>query len=177
MTKKELLMQLGKHKQKLLIAGLLAGLLLIVLPSFLQTPKHQESIDSDVDLKQETEDYKKQLTDELTVLLSQIEGVGEVKLLITFESSVQYEYLKEENENVDTGSDDKSRDYSETYLFVEDSAGNQKVLAVKRILPRVRGAAVVCEGGGDTLVKQQVIELLRAALGVSAANISVSPLA
>ena len=176
MTAKELTAFCRKHSQKLLIAGLILGLLLILIPTLLPDGKSQP-VGPDLDLKQETESYRTELTGELSEMLSEIKGVGQVKLFITLENSIEYEYLKEESENTDLHSDDKSRDYSETYLFVEDAAGNRKVLAVKRILPKVRGAVVVCEGGEDILVKQQVIELLRAALGVSAANISVSPLA
>lgn len=177
MTGKDLWMRISKHKQKLWIVGLAAGVLLLILPSVSDTAGNEVIPENDADLKQETQEYKDQLTKELTELLSEIEGVGSVKLLLTFENSVEYEYLKEESENTDTGADDRRRDYSESYLFVEDAAGNKKVLAVKRNLPQVCGAAVVCEGGDDALVRQRITELLRAALDISSANISVSPLA
>ncbi len=167
----------AKKNQKILLVGiLLAGGLLCMLPSLPKKPQPQ-AVKSEIDIRQETLDYQKELTDELTMLLQQCEGVGRVQVLITFESGVEYAYLKEEESNTDIRQEDQSRDYSERYLFVEDAAGNQKVLAVKRILPKVRGAVVVCEGGNDPMIKRQVVELLRAALGVSAGNISVSPLA
>lgn len=178
--KKDWLQKLSPRRQKQLLAGMLVGLLLLLLPSVWDVGtrrKYQTPAQENLDLKQETEAYKQELTEELTALLAQVEGVGEVRLLITFANSVEYEYLKEENENVDAGAQDRRRDYSENYLFVEDRSGGRRVLAVKRLLPQVQGAAVVCDGGGDDAVRKQVMELLRASLHISAANISVSPLA
>jgi len=40
-------------------------------------------------------------------------------------------------------------------------------------MPRVRGAAVVCEGGGDIHVKQKVVETVSKVLGISTARVSV----
>ncbi len=173
MTAKEMFEKLTK---KPWVLGVAAGAVLLLLSCFV--PKQKDVLPhADIDLKAETVEYKERMTNELCDMLQTVEGVGEVKLFLTFDGSVEYEYLKEENENTDTGIDDRRRDYSERYLFVEDKAGNKSVLAVKRLTPKAKGAAVVCEGGADPVVRQAVVELLRAALGISSANISVSPLA
>lgn len=172
MRKEEWISRLKSQPILWILPILLLGLILLLIP---ESP--QKTAVSSVDLRQETEQYRIELTSELQELLCNIKGVGKVEILLTFENSVEYEYLKEESENTDTTSDDRSRDYSESYLMVGDKNGESGVLAVKRILPQVSGAAVICTGGADPLVRQQVIELLRAVLGVSAASISVQPLA
>ena len=163
-----------QHKTSVAAAVLLVGLIFLLLPGI---ENRETAAPNQPDLKAETEEYKAAVTEELTAMLSDIKGVGSVKLLLTFENSVEYQYLKEENENTDIHSEDQSRDYSESYLLVSDSGGKQGVLAVKRLLPKASGAAVVCAGGDDPVVCRQVTELLRAALGISAADISVLPLA
>ncbi len=173
MTKKQLLETL---KKKPWLYAVMIGAVLLLIAAIL--PQKEESLpQTDIDIKEETAAYQEYLTNALTGMLEEIKGVGKVRLYLTFRDSVEYEYLKEETENVDSGVDDSKRDYSESYLFVEDAAGKKSVLAVKRKLPQVSGVAVVCEGGEDAKVKAQVIELLRSLLDLSSANISVSPLA
>ncbi|MCL2693624.1 MAG: hypothetical protein FWE60_00795 [Oscillospiraceae bacterium] len=41
-------------------------------------------------------------------------------------------------------------------------------------VPRVRGAAVVCEGGDDVFVKKKVVETVSKVLGISTARVSVT---
>ncbi len=164
-----------KNRHVLIAALLLLVGICLLLPSF-SKEKETAVKTAEYDLESETAAYLERLTENLTSLLQQAKGVGRVNVLISLDSGVEYEYLKEQKENTDASADDKSRDYSESYLFVEDAAGNKKLLAVRRILPEVRGAVVVCEGADDPIVKQQVIELLRAYLDLSAANISVLPL-
>ncbi len=173
MTVKELLTIV---KQKPWIIGIAAGAVFLLCAGF--WPEKEAALQpSVIDLKAETAEYKQNLTEDLCRMLGEVKGVGEVRLFLNFESSVAYEYLKEENENTDTGTEDRRRDYSESYLLVEDASGKKSVLAVERKLPRVTGAAVVCEGGNDAVVKMRVTTLLRALLDLSAADISVSPLA
>ncbi len=164
-----------KNKRVLIAALLLLGGICLLLPSFSKEKEPAVKI-QEHDLESETAAYLEQLTEDLTSLLQQAKGVGRVSVLISLDSGVEYEYLKEQKENTDASADDQSRDYSESYLFVEDAAGNKKLLAVRRVLPKVKGAVVVCEGADDPAVKQQVIEILRAYLDLSAANISVLPL-
>ena len=75
--------------------------------------------------------YAEQLEGRLVEILSQIQGVGRVKVMITLES-------------------------------LEES------------VPKVRGVAVVCEGGADVFVKQKVIETVSRVLGISTARVSVT---
>ena len=56
-------------------------------------------------------------------------------------------------------------------MIVDDDG--QKPLLEKEIEPKIRGVIVVCEGADDVYVRQAVIDSLRAALGISSANISV----
>ena len=41
-------------------------------------------------------------------------------------------------------------------------------------VPRVRGAAIVCEGGDDVFVKQRIVETVSRVLGISTARVSVT---
>jgi len=93
---------------------------------------------------EEYEDYEKRLEKKLCDAVSEIEGVGKLTVVITLDSL---------SENV----------YS-------DKGGAVRTV----ITPKVRGAAIICEGGGNIVVKEKVVELASKVLGVSTARICVT---
>ncbi|MCL2071664.1 MAG: hypothetical protein FWH07_05455 [Oscillospiraceae bacterium] len=89
-------------------------------------------------------DYEKQLEKELERAISAIDGVGELTIMVTLDS------------------------ISET-VYSERGTGVRTV-----ITPRVRGVAIICDGGGDIVVKQKIVELVSRVLGISTMRISVT---
>jgi len=90
------------------------------------------------------EEYEKRLEKKLADAVAEIEGVGKLTVIVTLDSL---------SENV----------YSD------------KGQAVKTVItPKVRGAAIICEGGGNIIVKQKVVELTSKVLGISTARICVT---
>mgnify|MGYP006974622555 CR=1 FL=1 len=59
------------------------------------------------------------------------------------------------------------------YVIVDGSSGEQGIV-VRQSEPKIRGVAVVCEGGGNQTVKQQIIETVTALLDISSARVSVA---
>ena len=68
------------------------------------------------------------------------------------------------------------RSYSEDYIT--DKSGktvisDKSALSAGEVAPRVRGAAVICEGGDDPLLQREIINMLSALLDLSTNKIYV----
>ena len=59
------------------------------------------------------------------------------------------------------------------YVILSRSNEEEAVLLTE-ICPRVRGVAVVCTGGDSSAVKQTIVSLLSASLGISSHRIHVA---
>lgn len=97
-------------------------------------------------LDSDAQKYCENLSVNLVDMIENIEGAGKSKVLLTLENSYEYVYL----------------DDDETLS--------------KIIEPKIRGVAVLCEGGDDPAVKEKVSLILTTVLKLSISDISVSKL-
>lgn len=109
--------------------------------------------------------YTEKIEEKLEQLLSGANGVGQVKVVVTLDTSGEYVFARNETESDGRVATD--------YVIVNGKKGEEAVF-VSEIYPKIRGVAVVCTGGGDAKVKKRVTELVSAALGISAGKIAVS---
>lgn len=98
---------------------------------------------------------------QLSEILSKTKGVGEVHVLLSYESSEERLYTKDEGETV----------------LISTGSGKQEALEKKVVYPKYQGAIIVCAGAEDASVKLQVIEAVRQFTGLRTDQISVLPLA
>ena len=134
-----------KGKWTLLILGIL-GVALLLLGGGVLPEKEEGHTDS--------EDYRSALSAEVTALCREVRGVGEVTVLLTLEAGESYSYA----ENASGG-----------YI----AAGGGGLLLESRP-PRVAGVAVVCDGGGDPAVREELSSLLSAALGIGRHKVKIT---
>ena len=128
----------GKFKNIIIIAGVI-GIAMILISSFTDFKPSESSVDS-------VEEYRQGLQSSLSSMLSQIEGVGDVSVLLTIENSVEGVYL--ENNSTKT----------------------------KDIEPLVRGVVVACEGGDEPVTLERVTDAVTKALNISSAKVCVTKL-
>lgn len=126
---------------KIIVAAGLIVIVLIFLSDFLDFGGTAENAANTGD---DSAAYAAELEEKLVALISEIEGAGRVKIMITLETSDENVY----------------------------SAKETAVTTVKA--PVVRGVAVVCEGGGDVLVKSKIVETVSKVLGISTARVCVT---
>lgn len=100
----------------------------------------------------------------VTALLSGIAGVGRVQVMITLDCGNEGKYLQNEQQNTDS--------VSKSYITVQTENGQSPVLA-SELYSRVRGVAVVCDGGRDPAVEQAVMRTLEALFDIGSHHISV----
>ena len=59
------------------------------------------------------------------------------------------------------------------YVLIE-SDGNEGGMIIKLIQPKIRGVAVVCEGGGSDAVRQEITQAITAVLDISASRVYIT---
>ena len=120
--------------------------------------------------------------EKLANILSNIAGVGKVKVLLTYSETSTYvpiynENLKESN-TTETDSAGGSRTVSETdsqkeVIYKEDSNGNQEPVTQSIISPKIEGAIITAEGADNAEVKTSIIQAVEAATGLATHKIQV----
>ncbi len=153
-----------KKKLALLLgaAALLGALLLTSGEKAAKQPPQTDEVQTDLLLKQQ----------ELCALLGAIRGVGQVRLMLSFESDGETVYAR----NTDSAQDDSDSRKEKSSVVIVKNGQNETGLVLRRKTPKVSGAAVVCEGGGDPVVRAFVVETLSALLGIKSNHISVMPM-
>jgi stage III sporulation protein AG len=152
----------------IMIIGLL-GILLIALSGVgsdsTQTAQEQET----ASVQYSQEEYIQNLEARLEDLISSIENTGCVKVMITLESTSENVFAVEEN----IKKDDKSSSYQSKYVII-DNKNAKEGISLKTNEPKVRGVAVVCTGGGNPAVAQQVTQTVCTVLGIGSNRVSVT---
>lgn len=165
-----------KLSKKLLLAVLLlfAGIAALLLSELTAADKAAFAETTSASKAEDTDEYAIRLEERLTSIISSIEGAGSTKVMVTLESGSEDVYLHDYNygENIDP-SGKNSLERKDEYVIVDGLSGEQGIV-VRIAEPKVRGVAVVCEGGGSDVVREQIISAVTALLDISSARVSVA---
>lgn len=142
------------------LAALIGGLaMLLILLSELLPSKMGDA--SPKNTASDAEGYQLQLETRLEELISQMEGAGKTTVMLTLESSEEMIYA------VDTRSD--TQQSQQTHVLLGDGTALKETI----YQPQVRGAAVLCEGGGDIRIAANITEMISALLDLPSNRICV----
>lgn len=133
----------------------LLGILGLGLLLFTGTPAKQTEAVSPLSA---CESYRAALEDKIADTCRTVKGVGEVKVLLTLATTEIAVY--EKNQSAD----------SETVA----KSGSDAILLAYR-MPEIAGISVVCHGGDDPTVKQELTSLLSKALDLNSTQIHIAP--
>ena len=98
---------------------------------------------------------------------TQIKNVGEVDVMITYESSTEVipaSNITESNqvtEEKDAQGGTRTTVQEDMSKNVVTSGGNQDLIVIKEIKPQIRGVMVVAKGAGDIRVKTELVEAVK----------------
>lgn len=181
---KQLLQKIGKDKLVLLaLAGVL--LLLSAIPGDSET-KEQETVQSQVvtvSTGTDSSKYVEELEQRLAKMIAEIQGVDNVKVMITLQKSEEKEVLKEEDivqedtaETDSNGGERKITSYQkdETTIYSKDSDGQETPYVIAEKMPDVCGVAVIADGADDPVIKEKIISLIKALFGIEINKIMVT---
>lgn len=152
--------RLKKYRHAVLIV--VVGLALMVLPgiSNRETAKPETPT-----LKEESPAIELQLAQ----LLSQLDGAGQVQVMLSLEEGEQIRY-QTDIDNSDSGDVSSKR---ETTVTVNDSSRNETGLIRQVIPPQYRGAIVICSGADNPAVRLAVVDAVSKITGLGTNRISV----
>ena len=112
----------------------------------------------------------------LEEILSEIDGAGEVDVLITFASSAEIvtanSTTTQVTQNQSGTSSTSSTSTTETAILVNNN-GQSEVVVTKEIMPEIRGVVIVAKGAKDIKVRLSLIRAAQIALGVDANAIEI----
>lgn len=151
---------LGKYGYALLILAL--GTVLMLLP---KPGSGQKSSQPDQPVQSEPFDLDA-FEGKLEKILSQVEGAGQVRLVLTLDSGSR-RILAQDQEREGAGVG------SSTVVTVGRGSGTQEVVPLQTLSPSFRGALVVCPGGGSPQVRLRLTQAVSALTGLASNRISV----
>ncbi len=119
--------------------------------------------------------YCEYLEEKVEEIVEAIEGAGEAKVMITLSETTEYIYATNDKDSRKNSDNSEDSTFENDYVIIENNS-NDTGLLIKTIEPKVRGVAVVCEGGNDSTVQRQIYSAVSAVLNISTSRISISKL-
>ncbi len=166
-----------KNKQSLLIL-FLAGVVLIIISNFGDGEK--ETIDESklpMVLSSEENDYVNTLERKLENILSEVDGAGEVTVMITLDNDgeklLAYDYnysSKETEENDNIGG---LRNIKEVTENTNTLFSNNNPVILKENTPSVKGVVIIAEGGDNPQIADSFTKVSMSLLDVPAHKVQI----
>lgn len=154
---------LNKYKYVLLVA--LVGVILLLWPGGGgETESPPAAVPSGEDLFQ-----LRTLEGRLEKALSQVEGAGEVTVVLTLKESPRQ--VVAQDGSAAEGNGQTQRDV--TTVLASGGGGAQEPVTLQELAPAYQGALVVAQGGADPQVRLALSEAVSALTGLGADKISV----
>lgn len=126
------------------------------------------------------EDYANTIEKKLEDILSEIKGVGKVKVMVTLEDTAEripaINTTKTEEKTSEKDSKGGIRevfkqDYSEQ--VVTNGSNDNELVIIKEIKPEVKGVIVVAEGADDLYIKEKLYNAVKTVLGISGNKVEI----
>ena len=127
--------------------------------------------------QQNAQQSEQQLQQRLEEIISQIDGVGECSVMLTFEESERSVYAVEDSvsQEQDRQTNSGSSSSQKKLVLIEDGEGGNQLVLEKTVRPQVNGVVVVCQGAKSMTVCQRVTEAVTTVLGIRSTQVCVCP--
>lgn len=158
-------------KKNIVLIGLAVGAVLLLLLTEISGGA-EENVSSENTAAYASE-YTKDIEKRLEGILSEIDGAGEVEVMVTLESCYENVYAKGYSTKSQSGDTEAQEEITEEYIIVKQGSNNEECLVVKVYEPEVKGVAIVAQGADKLSVKTAITETVCAVLNVSSAKVSV----
>lgn len=162
--------------KRFLLGGLaLLGVGLLALGSFLPdaSKKSQASSSAENDgtevQSNETYLYSKTISEEIEKLCAEVVGVENVHAAVSLDGGFTYTYAA----NREQREDGDASQSSDTYITV-GSGSSESTVPISVTPPKIVGIGIVCRGGGDPYVRNELIALLSAAYDIGSNRIYIT---
>lgn len=154
-----------KARRAVVVVGVV--LMLVLLLSTFFSGENADGEDYD---ELSAAEIEQSLEERLTHLISCINGVGDVAVMITLDTTSERVYVQEVNSSsdIDDGSESSRK---ETTLAL---TGGKEAVEKSVIQPKVRGVAVVCTGADDPTIRERITRAVAGVLDISVSQVYVT---
>ena len=164
-----------KSDKKLMAILILAaaGSLLLMLSEVLPAAKKENKVitgENDIYLSE----YTKSLEKNLETIISNISGAGKCRVMITLESAVEKVYAQNVKSEIESYEDKDIKNGTGEYIIIKSDGAAQGGLLITVMEPKIRGVAVVCEGGDSYLIKEAITDTVTALFSIGGNKVSVA---
>lgn len=171
-----------RDKHTWLVLGLFGALLLVIAmpagsPRTEETPAGAGAAASQAQEEQEgredEEDALARMEKRLEDTLSLVDGAGRVRVMITLKDNGAKVVEKDTSRQTDAGlSGGETVDVSESSVFERTDDGERPYVS-NELTPEVEGVLVVAEGGGNSMVKQNILQSVMSLFPLEAHKITI----
>lgn len=183
---KELFQPENKKTRMNLLTIFAVGVLLLLAGDTFFQKKETENV---APIQEQKEDYiqmqngkEENLEKRLQKILLQVDGAGQVQVMITFRSGAESIVAQEEKvedshieEKMSQGTIKTSENTKQenTVVMLEDGKGNKTPFVIKETVPQVEGVVIVAQGAEDARVRNALTLAAQALLDVPAHKIAI----
>lgn len=133
------------------------------------------------ELSERMEEYVDNMEKRMEKQLAIVDGVGDVKVMITLKSSAEKVVLKDEmstgeiidEKDAQGGSRNNESTSKENESVLVDSGEGSAPFTIKETAPYIQGVVVVAQGGDNAKVKQEIIDAVWVLFDVEVHKIKV----
>lgn len=164
---------LKKYRYPILV--LLAGLVLTMWPFGKKQTASARVEETEPKAAAEIEpwDYRARTEADLEQILSQIEGAGRVRVMLTLRTGPETVYQTDvSSQSQSEGEKTSVSSKTETVILSRGSSYNEPAVVRERY-PQFQGALIVSEGGGSAEIRLQLVSAVSALLGIGTDQITV----
>lgn len=142
-----------------------------------------ESVMLDTAKGQDTESAEEVLERRLEQFLACMDGVGEVKVMLTFASTQEQVVEKDvpssaarttETDSAGGSRSITSQELDEETVYTTDRTGNQVPYVKKTLAAQVEGVTVLAQGGGSAVIQKNITDVIEALFGIEPHKIKVA---
>lgn len=171
-----------KDKNTWLILGLFGVLLLVIAMPVEKSEKQGQQVIQSEDVSQEaetetgnagTDASTAALEKRLEETLSLIDGAGQVRVMITLKDTGEKVVEKDTTRRTDASMDGMEHaDLSQSSVYEKDGSTETPYIS-NELTPQVEGVLVVAQGGGNSIVKQHLLQSVMALFPLEAHKITI----
>lgn len=163
---------MGRMDRQKWVVCILLGVLLMVIAIPVDTKENKEEKEEEEQAQEGVADYERTMEDRVEDILSQVEGVGEVKVMITLED--EGESIVEKDDSKETSSKEQGEEsLNESTTQTTTVFSGEDPYETKVITPKIRGICVVAQGAKKNETRVKIYQSIQALFGVEAHKISI----
>ena len=111
-------------------------------------------------------------------MVKSISGSRKVTVVITLESSVNYQYadtLEQADESKsENDKNSQKNEHKQGYITVKNADGSETAILISKQMPEIRGVAIVCPGGDNAALNEKIQNAVTSALNITSKRVYIA---